>query len=206
MRIPMSPVTENHVRFNGLYFICFSSLKSYWQFEKHLKTKSNLLPENFHNCMLKFRCIPKKELLSQSMTKPTNDLCAQQRLRSAWVSNQSDQSLLSAGRNLGFLAIHWAHSKDTDQTMQMPWLIWVFAGHTGHFVGFVMLRLSFLLLLLQHGTIYVQLSVLRLSVCVLSTSTLAAETNCCRTTSEPLNWKKKKKRNPHLILIVFMTI
>ena len=31
--------------------------------------------------------------LSSSMTKPTNDLCGQQRLRSAWASHQSDQSL-----------------------------------------------------------------------------------------------------------------
>ena len=33
------------------------------------------------------------------------NLCAQQRLRSAWASAQSDQSLLSAWRNLGSLAI-----------------------------------------------------------------------------------------------------
>ena len=30
----------------------------------------------------------------------------------------------------------------TDQNGWMPRLIWVFAGHTGHFVGFVMLRLK----------------------------------------------------------------
>ena len=30
----------------------------------------------------------------------------------------------------------------TDQPGQMPWLIWVFARHTGHFVGFVMLLLN----------------------------------------------------------------
>ena len=29
------------------------------------------------------------------------------------------------------------HSKDSDQTGRMPWLIWVFTGHTCHFVGFV---------------------------------------------------------------------
>ena len=28
----------------------------------------------------------------------------------------------------------------TDQTGQMPWLIWVFAGRTSHFVGFVLLQ------------------------------------------------------------------
>ena len=33
-------------------------------------------------------------------------------------------------RNLGCLATHWAHSEDSDQTGQMPRLIWVFAGRT----------------------------------------------------------------------------
>ena len=40
------------------------------------------------------------------------------------------ESLLSTWRNLGSLATHWAHSKDSDQTGRMPRLIWVFAGCT----------------------------------------------------------------------------
>ena len=68
--------------------------------------------------------------LSRYMTKPTKWLCVQQRLRSAWASAQSDQSLLSAWRNLGSLATHWAHSKDSDQTGQMLRLIRVFPGRT----------------------------------------------------------------------------
>ena len=40
------------------------------------------------------------------------------------------ESSLSAWRNLGPLATHWAHSKDSDQTGQMPRLIWVFIGRT----------------------------------------------------------------------------
>ena len=40
------------------------------------------------------------------------------------------ESLLSAWRKLGSLATHWAHSEDSDQTGQMPRLIWVFAGST----------------------------------------------------------------------------
>ena len=32
-------------------------------------------------------------------------------------------------------------TEKTDQTGRMPSLIWVFDGRTGHFVGFVMLRL-----------------------------------------------------------------
>ena len=47
------------------------------------------------------------------------------------------ESLLSAGRKLGSLAAHWAHSEDSDQSGQIPRLIWVFAGRS-HFVGFVM--------------------------------------------------------------------
>ena len=54
------------------------------------------------------------------MTKPTKWLCAQQRLRSARASTQSDQSSLSAWRKLGSLATHWADSDDSDQIGQMP--------------------------------------------------------------------------------------
>ena len=49
-----------------------------------------------------------------------NNLCAQQRLRSAWASAQSDESSLSAWRNIGPLTTYWAHSEDSDQTGQMP--------------------------------------------------------------------------------------
>ena len=40
------------------------------------------------------------------------------------------ESSLSAWRNLGSLATHWAHSEDSDQSGRMPRLIWVFAGRT----------------------------------------------------------------------------
>ena len=40
------------------------------------------------------------------------------------------ESSLSAWRKLGSLATHWAHSEDSDQTGQMPRLIWVFAWRT----------------------------------------------------------------------------
>ena len=40
------------------------------------------------------------------------------------------ESSLSAWRSIGPLAIHWVHSKDSDQTGLMPRLIWVFAGCT----------------------------------------------------------------------------
>ena len=50
------------------------------------------------------------------------------------------ESSLSAWRKL----TQWAHSEDSDQTGEMPRLIWVFAGRTCHFVGFVMKRINYL--------------------------------------------------------------
>ena len=64
------------------------------------------------------------------MIKQTTWVCTQRSLWSTWASAQSDQSSLSAWRNLGSLTIHWAHSKDSDQTVWMPRLIWVFPGCT----------------------------------------------------------------------------
>ena len=45
------------------------------------------------------------------------------------------ESLLSAWRNIGSSATHWAHCDDSDETGQMPRPIWVFAVRTDHFVG-----------------------------------------------------------------------
>ena len=36
----------------------------------------------------------------------------------------------------------YPYSEDSDQTGRMPRLIGIFAGRTGHFVGFVLKRLS----------------------------------------------------------------
>ena len=41
------------------------------------------------------------------------------------------------------LASYWAHNEDSDQTARMLRLIWVFAGRTCHFSGFVVLWLNF---------------------------------------------------------------
>ena len=69
--------------------------------------------------------------LNRLMTKSTKWLCTKRRLRSAWASAQSDQRLRCPHENnLGSLATHLAHSKDSDQTGRMPRLIWVFAGRT----------------------------------------------------------------------------
>ena len=53
------------------------------------------------------------------------------------------ESSLSAWRKLGSLATHWAHMEDSDQPGRMPRLIWVFAGRTVIFWGFVMRRLNY---------------------------------------------------------------
>ena len=53
---------------------------------------------------------------------------------------------------------HHADSEDSDQTRQMPRLIWVFTGRNGHFVGFVMRQLklqtvkTLIRLLIQEGS------------------------------------------------------
>ena len=59
------------------------------------------------------------------------------------------ESLLSTWWNIGSSATHWAHSEDSDQTGQMPRLIWVFAGRTCQFDGFVMRRLIWVCSTLQ---------------------------------------------------------
>ena len=80
--------------------------------------------------------------VSRLMTKPTKWPVRPAKtqislsLRSVW-----SESSLSAGRKLGSLAIHRTHSEDSDQTWRVPRLIWVVAGRTCHFVGFVMRRL-----------------------------------------------------------------
>ena len=46
------------------------------------------------------------------------------------------ETSLSAWRKLGSLAIHCGDSEDSDQTGQMPSVIWFFDGHTSDFVLF----------------------------------------------------------------------
>ena len=65
-----------------------------------------------------------------------NDMCAQQRLWSAWASAQSDQSSQCAQWVAEDPMFLQADSEDY-QTGRMPMLIWVFAGRTCHIVGFV---------------------------------------------------------------------
>ena len=81
--------------------------------------------------------------MNRRTTKPTKwRVCpakTQFRLggRTVW-----SESSLSAWRNFGSLAAHWAHIEDSDQTVRICRLIWVFAGHTCHSFGFVMSQLE----------------------------------------------------------------
>ena len=75
--------------------------------------------------------VPFRIIWAASWQNQQNGMCAQRRLRSAWTSAQSDQSLHCPHKeSLGSLATQWVHSEDSDQTGRMPRLIWVFAGRT----------------------------------------------------------------------------
>ena len=83
--------------------------------------------------------------MSHIMTKPTKWHVRPVKTQiSLGIRPVWSESSLSAWRKLGSLATNWVHSKDSDQTGRMPRLIWVFAGPTCHFVGFVMRWLNIL--------------------------------------------------------------
>ena len=75
---------------------------------------------------------------SRSTTKQAKRLVCPTKSRISW-----SESSLSAWRMYGSLATHEAHNKDS-VTWQKSRLIWVFAGRTGHFSGFVVLWLFWL--------------------------------------------------------------
>ena len=84
------------------------------------------------------------DYLSRIMTKPTKWHVRPEKTQiSLGICSVWSESSLSAWRKPGSLATNWAHTEDSDQTGQMPRLIWVFAGRTCHFVGFVMRRLIY---------------------------------------------------------------
>ena len=111
------------------------------------------------NFLFLFDSILHVHYMSCLMTKPTKWLCAQQRLRSAWASTQSDQSSLCTQCVAKDPRFHHADSEDSYQTGRMPKLIWVFAGRTCHCVGFVMRQLTckscMIILHRKHQTCYV---------------------------------------------------
>ena len=80
----------------------------------------------------KFGLIPD---LSCLMTKPAKWLCTQRRLRSAWASAQSVQSLHYAFSGKLRIQPFFMRTAKTDQTGRMPRLIWVFTGRTATLLG-----------------------------------------------------------------------
>ena len=88
-----------------------------------------------------------KRLTSMRMTKPTKQsVCPVKTQISHGIRPVWPESSVSAWKNIGTLATQWADSEDSDQTERMPRLIWVFAGHTSHFVGFCRAAAMFLVL------------------------------------------------------------
>ena len=62
-----------------------------------------------------------------------NDLCAQQRVWSAWASTQHDRGLRCLPEESLCSKLPINCTEDSDQSGQMPRLIWVFAGHTFYY-------------------------------------------------------------------------
>ena len=134
--------TENIMNIYNHHFECRHNLSSFLK-SHDLSTFS--YNKNIHNIVsvtvYDDKCFA-PENWAASWQNQQNGMCAQRRHRSAWASAQSDQSSLSAWRNLRhvrYYANHWAHSEYSDQTGRMPRLIWVFAGHTCQFVCFIIM-------------------------------------------------------------------
>ena len=81
--------------------------------------------------------VDKEALWAASWQNQQNGMCVQRRLRSAWASAQSDQSLRCAFNGYLRTGAFFMRTRKT----RMPRLIRVFAGRTCHFVGFVTKRL-----------------------------------------------------------------
>ena len=105
------------------------------------------MPEDTFSCDVAHTCEPPQVLsgrkcpkthfpvtwlihVNRLITKPTKWHMRQAKTQiSLGICPVWSESPLSAWRKLRSLATHWAHSKDSDQTVRMPRLIWVFAGH-----------------------------------------------------------------------------
>ena len=90
-----------------------------------------------YSCMTgrNFRATNRRKEMNHLVTKPTKWVSAQQRLRSAWASAQSDQSSLSKAWTLSYpLSAQrrlWSDWADAQADLSLRW------AHT-RFVGFVM--------------------------------------------------------------------
>ena len=119
------------------YIQNFKTLASFWC---RALTWSQTPKTGFLVTRLNYHQIP--TIWAASWQNQQNGMCAQRRQISLGIRPVWSESSLSAWRNLGSLAIHWGDSKDSDQAGRMPRLIWVFAGCTCDFVGFIVLLLT----------------------------------------------------------------
>ena len=130
------------------WFICLSFFYALMSCESQqrlgrglLERKTGLSPSLLSLLTVLRRCFCCGLLFSLSLLvlfllEPPHDKTNKMTARPVW----SESSLCAqwVAKKLRFLH---ADSEDSDQTMRMPRLIWVFAGRTCHFVGFVMRRL-----------------------------------------------------------------
>ena len=77
------------------------------------------------------------------MTKPTKWSVRPAKTQIIWTSAKSDQNLRCPHKKVLGPWLPIECTAKTDQMGQMPRLMWVFAGRTCHFVGFVMLWLIY---------------------------------------------------------------
>ena len=90
----------------------------------------------------------KRVITSKAANEPPRDKTNTMTVRPAKTQISLDirpvwsESSLCAQRVAKDPSFLHADSEDSDQTGRMPRLIWVFAGRTCHFVGFVMMRLN----------------------------------------------------------------
>ena len=118
--LPKRRTSEFHRLINSSYNIA----RVVHQYSRKLRRKLFIF-ESLRDKTSKMTVLPVKTQICLGIRPVWSEssLCAQ------WVAK--DPSFLQAG------------SEDTDQTGRMPRLIWVFAGRTCHFVGFVMRWLTF---------------------------------------------------------------
>ena len=82
-----------------------------------------------------------RSVWAASWQNQQNSMCALRRLRSAWSSTQSDQSIQYERIEETSPQLPIERTAKTDQTGRMPRLIRDFAGRICHFTGFVTRRL-----------------------------------------------------------------
>ena len=113
---------------NQLY-LCFENMRKIW----------NICVDNMHSI---FVVVFAQIYMSHIMTKPTKWLVRPAKTQiSLGIRPVWSESSLSAWRNPGSLATHWAHSEDSDQIGRMPRLIWVFLLGAHSFCWFCHVRL-----------------------------------------------------------------